>query len=182
MEFRALGDLEVVHDGQALALGSHQQRQVLAVLVLSAGEVISADRLIEALWGERPPAAAAKTVQVYISRLRKALAVGGEVIVTADHGYVLRVDPERVDLCAFERLLDEGRRAFAEGEFGRAAAVLDEALGLWRGAPLADFAFDAFAAREIARLRSCAWRRSRRGSTPTSRSAATRRWSPSSRR
>ena len=73
MEFRALGDLQVVEDGQALALGPHQQRAVLALLVLSAGEVVSSDRLIEALWGERPTASAAKTVQVYISRLRKTL-------------------------------------------------------------------------------------------------------------
>ena len=71
MEFRALGDLQVVDDGQALALGPHQQRAVLAVLVLSAGEVVSSDRLVEALWGERPPTTAAKTVQVYISRLRR---------------------------------------------------------------------------------------------------------------
>ena len=73
MEFRVLGDLEVVEEGQALALGSHQQRAVLALLVLSAGEVVSSDRLIEALWGERPPPTAVKTVQVYISRLRKTL-------------------------------------------------------------------------------------------------------------
>jgi DNA-binding SARP family transcriptional activator len=73
VEFRVLGDLEAVKDGQALALGPHQQRAVLAILLVSAGEVVSSDRLIEAVWGERPPASAAKTVQVYISRLRKTL-------------------------------------------------------------------------------------------------------------
>ena len=159
MEFRALGDLEVVEDGQALALGPHQQRAVLALLVLSAGEVVSSDRLIEALWGERPTASAAKTVQVYISRLRKTLngaqaatSSSGELIVTVDHGYVLRVEPEHVDVRVFERLLDRGRDAFGDREFDAAATVLRQALGLWRGAPLADFTFDAFAAADIARL------------------------------
>ena len=157
MEFRALGDLQVVDDGQALALGSRQQRAVLALLVLSAGEVVSSDRLIEALWGERPPASAAKTVQVYISRLRKTLngapaSSSGGLIVTVDHGYVLRVDPEQVDVRAFERLLDRGRDAFADREFDAAATFLRQALGLWRGPPLADFTFDAFAAADIARL------------------------------
>ena len=159
MEFRALGDLQVVAEGQALALGSHQQRVVLAVLVLSAGEVVSSDRLVEALWPERPPATAAKTVQVYISRLRKTLngahagtSASEGWIATVDHGYVLRVDPGQVDVGAFERLLERGRVAFADREFDAAATALTRALGLWRGAPLADFTFDAFAAGEIARL------------------------------
>jgi YVTN family beta-propeller protein len=155
VEFRVLGDLEAIADGHALALGSHQQRAVLAVLVVSAGEVVSSDRLIEAVWGERPPATAAKTVQVYISRLRKTLngaQASDGLIVTADRGYVLRVDPEQVDVRVFERLLERGREAFSEGEFDIAATVLRQALGLWRGTPLADFTFDAFAAGEIARL------------------------------
>ena len=130
---------------------------MLALLVLSAGEVVSSDRLIEALWGERRPPTAAKMVQVYISRLRKTLngapaSSSGGLIVTVDHGYMLRVDPEQVDVRAFERLLDRGREAFADHEFDTAATVLRQALGLWRGAPLADFTFDAFAAAEIARL------------------------------
>ena len=127
------------------------------MLVLSAGEVLSSDRLIEALWGERPPPTAAKTVQVYISRLRKTLngapaSSSGGLIVTVDHGYMLRVEPDQVDVHAFERLLDRGRDAFSDHEFGAAATVLRHALGLWRGAPLADFTFDAFAAADIARL------------------------------
>jgi DNA-binding SARP family transcriptional activator len=155
VDFRALGHLEVALDDQALALGSHQQRAVLAVLVLCAGEVVSSDRLIESLWGERPPATAAKTVQVYISRLRKTLngaSTGDEPIVTADHGYVLRVAPEEIDVRVFERLLDEGRRAYAAADHDTAAAVMREALALWRGPALSDFTFDPFAAREIARL------------------------------
>ncbi|MGZ4224465.1 MAG: BTAD domain-containing putative transcriptional regulator [Solirubrobacteraceae bacterium] len=157
MEFRVLGDLEVRHDGVAIPLGAHQQRAVLAILVLHAGEVVSADRLMDELWGDEPPARAAKTVQVYVSRLRKALSTAGatsaDLIVTRDHGYVLQVDPAQVDVRVFERLLDEGRQAHAECAFERAADVLAEGLALWRGPPLADFTFDPFAAREIARLK-----------------------------
>jgi YVTN family beta-propeller protein len=156
VEFRVLGDLEVRHQGEAIPLGAHQQRAVLAMLVLHAGEVVSGDRLMDELWGDEPPARAAKTVQVYVSRLRKALTGAGgtraDPIVTRDHGYVLQVDPAQVDLRVFERLLDEGRRAHSERAFERAADVLREALALWRGPALADFTFDAFAAREIPRL------------------------------
>ena len=127
MEFRALGDLEVVDDGLALELGSHQQRAVLAILALSSGNAVSSDRLIEALWGQRPPASAAKTIQVYISRLRKVLGIGDELIATVDHGYALRVDPKQIDVRVFERLLDQGRRAHADGEFAVADDVLREA-------------------------------------------------------
>ena len=156
MEFRVLGDLEVRHDGVAIPLGAHQQRAVLAILVLHAGEVVSADRLMDELWGDEPPARAAKTVQVYVSRLRKALSTANgtcaDPIVTRNHGYVLQVDPAQVDVRVFERLLDEGRQAHAERAFERAADVLAEGLAQWRGPPLADFTFDPFAAREIPRL------------------------------
>jgi DNA-binding SARP family transcriptional activator len=157
VEFRILGDLEVWHAGEAIPLGAHQQRAVLALLVLHAGEIVSSDRLIDELWGDDPPAQAAKTIQVYVSRLRKALranggGASGEPILTRDHGYVLRADPDRVDARVFELLLDEGRRAAGDRDHRRAAALLERALGLWRGPPLADFTFDAFAAREIARL------------------------------
>ena len=88
MEFRVLGDLEVRHQGEAIPLGAHQQRAVLAILVLHAGEVVSGDRLMDELWGDEPPARAAKTVKVYVSRLRKALtgAAGtrADPIVTRD--------------------------------------------------------------------------------------------------
>src|SRR5690349_11653423 len=120
MEFRILGDLEVIRDGRAVPLGGHQQRVVLALLILHAGRVVSADWLTEGLWGEQPPARAAKAVQVHVSRLRKALAgdaAAGELIVTRDHGYLLSVAPEQVDMGMFERLLDEGRRAYAELAF-----------------------------------------------------------------
>ena len=125
--------------------------------MLHANETLSTDRLIDELWGERPPATAAKTVQVYISRLRKALA-GAEgngsagVIATREHGYELELDPERLDAHRFERLVAEGSSELAAGRPQRAASALEGALSLWRGPPLADLADEPFAQREIARL------------------------------
>jgi YVTN family beta-propeller protein len=153
VEFRVLGDLEVRRDGESIPLGAHQQRAVLAMLVLHAREVVSADRLIDELWGEAPPSRAAKTVQVYVSRLRKALGDGSaELIVTRDHGYTLEVAPDQIDARVFESLLAEGREASTDAAHEQASDALRRALALWRGPALADFAFDAFAARDIARL------------------------------
>ena len=134
-----------------VTVGGARQRALLAVLLLHANETLSGDRLADELWGDRPPATAAKTVQVYISRLRRALGDGG-MIATREHGYELQVDPECLDAHRFERLLGEGRSELAAGRPARAASTLEEALALWRGSPLADLAFEAFAQREIARL------------------------------
>jgi YVTN family beta-propeller protein len=157
MEFRVLGDLEVQHDQRAIPFGAHQQRALLAILAVNAGEVVTADRLIDSIWGDEPPSRAAKTVQVYVSRLRKALvagagAVADDVIVTREHGYALHVERGQVDAAVFEDLLAEGRRALVDGEFPVAAEHLRAALAQWRGPALADFTFDAWAAPEIARL------------------------------
>jgi DNA-binding SARP family transcriptional activator len=157
MDFRILGPLEALDEGRLVALGGSKQRALLAVFLLHRGETLTTDRLIDELWGERPPATAAKTVQVYISRLRRALA-GGEDngstggVVTREHGYQLRLDPERLDAHRFERLVAQGRGELAAGRPERAAAALEEALSLWRGPPLADLAYEPFAQREIARL------------------------------
>jgi DNA-binding SARP family transcriptional activator/WD40 repeat protein len=151
VEFRILGPFEVVHRGGSLALGSTQQRAVLALLLLHRSEVLSTDRLIDELWGERAPATAVKAVQGYVSHLRKALGEG--VIATHGRGYVLTVEPEQMDVGRFEVLASEGRRALAEGDAVRAGQRLEAALGLWRGEPLADFAYEPFAQDEIARLR-----------------------------
>jgi DNA-binding SARP family transcriptional activator/tetratricopeptide (TPR) repeat protein len=157
MDFRILGPLEVLDEGRALSVGGSKQRALLALLVLHVNEPLSTDRLIDALWGERPPATAAKTVQVHVSRLRKALAggAGGDpagLVATREHGYELRLDPERLDAHRFERLVAEGRGELAAGRPERAAAALEEALSLWRGPALADLAYEVFAQREIARL------------------------------
>jgi len=150
VEFAILGPLEARDDGVAVALGGVRQRSLLAVLLLNANQLVSTDRLVEELWGEDPPTAGVKTVQVYVSRLRKLL--GAETVVTRTPGYLLRVKPERIDLHRFERLAEEGRRALAAGDAATAGKRLDEALSLWRGAPLSDFAYEPFAQAEAARL------------------------------
>jgi DNA-binding SARP family transcriptional activator len=146
MEYRILGPIEVVDEDRRVALGGPKQRALLALLLLHANEVVSTDELIDRLWGERPPATASKVVQVQIWRLRKAL--GGDVLATRAPGYVLSVDGDELDLTRFERLVAEARGA----EPATAAAKLREALSLWRGAPLADLAYEDFAAAEVARL------------------------------
>jgi DNA-binding SARP family transcriptional activator/WD40 repeat protein len=151
VEFRILGPLEVVRDGEPVALGAAQQRALLAVLVLHRGYAVPMDRLIDDLWGERPPATAAKTVQVYVSQLRKTLGSG--VIVTEARGYRLAAAPEQVDANRFDALAATGRRALADGDAVRARERMCSALGLWRGEPLADVAYESFAQGEIARLK-----------------------------
>ena len=125
-------------------MGGARQRALLAVLLLHANETLSGTRLIDELWGDHPPATAAKTVQVYISRLRRALGDGSGdgMIATRDHGYELRLDPGRLDADQFERLVAEGRSELAAGGPARAASTLEAALALWRGPPLADLAFE----------------------------------------
>jgi DNA-binding SARP family transcriptional activator len=151
MRFGILGPFEVADDeGRELALGGPKQRAVLAILVLHAGEVVSSDRLIDELWGERAPATAAKTIQVYVSNLRKAL--GDPVLLTQSGGYALDTRHADIDAHHFEALLADGRRTFEAGDARGAATVLREALGMWRGPALSDFAFDPFAQSEISRL------------------------------
>ena len=155
MEFRILGPLEALDGGRVVGLGGTRQRALLAVFLLHRGETLSTDRLIDALWGEHPPATATKSVQVHISRLRKTLGEGEgspDMIVTREHGYELRLDPERLDADRFERLVAEGRRDLADDRPSPAASALEDALSLWRGPPLADLAYEPFAQREIARL------------------------------
>jgi DNA-binding SARP family transcriptional activator len=155
LDFRLLGPLEVFDGARAVAIGSGKRRSLLALLVLHRNEVVSADRLIDELWGARPPATAAKGLQVYVSQLRKALQNGADrdgVLVTRANGYVLVLGPDDVDVHRFERSVDAGERALAAGELDRAAQRLREGLALWRGPPLADFTYEPFAQREIARL------------------------------
>jgi DNA-binding SARP family transcriptional activator/tetratricopeptide (TPR) repeat protein len=158
MQFALLGPLEV-RDGDAVVpLGGGQQRALLALFLLHANETISRDRLIHELWGERPPATAAKALQGHISALRRLLEPdrerggGGRVILTRGTGYELRLESEQLDLARHERLRGEGRRALAEGRPEEAAARVREALALWRGPPLADVAYERFAQGEVARL------------------------------
>ncbi len=150
IEFRILGSLEVVQDDRPMALGSPQQRLLLAVLLVHHGEQVASDRLIDELWGEQAPASANKIVQGYVSNLRKAL--GNGLLATRGHGYLLQTEPDQLDADRFESLLAAGRTASHEGDPRTAAERLREALGLWRGPPFADFAYESFAQSEIARL------------------------------
>ena len=159
MEFRILGPLEVSDEGRRVEIGGHKQRALLASLLLHANEVVSLDRLIDELWGETPPPTAAKTLQAQVSRLRRSLN-GDEdpaahmrgPLQTRGHGYVLTVEPGQVDADRFQGMLEEARRARAEGKPEEAAEELRRALALWRGPALADFAYESFAQTEIARL------------------------------
>jgi YVTN family beta-propeller protein len=146
VEFRVLGPLEVVDGDRSFELGGGKQRSLLAMLVLEAGRTVSVDALMNGLWGDRAPATAAKSLQVYVSRLRKSL--GEDVIVTRAPGYALAVTPDRVDLGRFERLVEEARTQPP----AEAAVTLRAALDLWRGPALADVAGEPFAGIEVARL------------------------------
>ena len=151
MEFRILGPIDVRGAQGAVEIGGNKPRAVLAVLLLHANEPVSAERLALALWGEDAPGGAVKTVQVHVSRLRKALG-DADIVDTSTAGYRLRVRPDELDSQRFERLVEEGRRALASGQPGHAATLLHEALSLWRGPALAELADEPFAAAEIARL------------------------------
>jgi DNA-binding SARP family transcriptional activator len=147
IEFRVLGPLEVVVEGRALELKRRKQRSLLALLLLRAGEVVSTDSLVEELWAGRPPKAAVGSLQNLVSELRKQL--GSETVETRSPGYRLAVDPDRVDLHRFERLV---ALAGETEEAGRRSSLLREALGLWRGPALADLVLEPFAQIEIGRL------------------------------
>jgi DNA-binding SARP family transcriptional activator/pimeloyl-ACP methyl ester carboxylesterase len=152
MDFRILGPLEVRDDaGRSRELGGRKQRALLAVLLLNANRVLSADRLVEALWGDSPPATAAIALQGYVSKLRKALGPA-QAIVTRAPGYLLELQPGELDLDRFEQLVEEARRALAEHDPATAAGQLRGALALWRGPALGDLADESFARAETLRL------------------------------
>ena len=150
MEFRILGPLEVWDGGGEVSLGGRKPRALLAVLLLHPNEVVPTDRLIDELWGEDSPERAAAALRVNVSRLRKSLSQ--DVLTTRSPGYALRVEPDELDLNRFERLVDEGRSLLARGLTADASDRLRDALSLWRGPPLADFAYESFARTAIARL------------------------------
>jgi len=147
VEFRILGPLEVIEEGRPLTLGGPRQRALLALLLTRANEVVSTDRLIDELWGERPPERAANALQYHVSSLRKTLAPG-DAIVTREPGYLIRIEPDELDLLRFERLVEEAQASPPD----LAARLLREALGLWRGGALADLAHESFAQAETRRL------------------------------
>lgn len=143
MDFRILGPLEVYDQGRRVSLRRGKDQAVLAYLLLHANEFVASDRLVDELWGERPPATAAKILQNAVSQLRKAL--GNDRLVTRPPGYILRVEPGELDLERFEVLAERGRAAAD-------SRLLREALELWRGEPLADVRDEPFAQQASRRL------------------------------
>jgi YVTN family beta-propeller protein len=142
--------MEVRIDGLVTPLGGPKQRAVLAMLLLRANDVVSRDRLIDGIWGERPPPAAQRSLDSYVSRLRTIL--GPDRIERRSPGYVIRLEPGELDYEQFETLLEQGRAAAAVGDTSEASDALRRALGLWRGPALADLTYEPFAAEEAERL------------------------------
>jgi len=157
MDFRVLGPLRVASEGVERRLGAAKQRMLLGVLLVNADRVVSADRLMEAMWTNGQPDSGLKTLRYHLSKLRRWLepdrSNGSQgVIITEADGYLLRVAPEQIDAGRFERLAAEGSRLLTEDELRLARATLAEALDLWRGDAFDDFRYDEFAQADIARL------------------------------
>jgi DNA-binding SARP family transcriptional activator len=152
MDYRILGPLEAFDGERRLSLGGARQRAVLALMILHENEVVSRDVIVDVLWGEEPPATAAKVLQNCVSALRKELPGGTETLLTRGAGYELRIAPGELDRDRFERLLADGRAALAAGDHADAGEQLRQAVALWRGAPLSDFTYERFAQEEITRL------------------------------
>ena len=149
MEFRILGPMEVLEGDRSLGLPGQRQRSLLALLLLHANQVVSTSRLIEELWPEGASESQAGALQASVSRLRKSLGAGAGLVVTLPTGYTIRLAPDQLDLERFERLV---RDAAGNAEPHEAAEKLREALALWRGPALADFAYEPFAQAAIDRL------------------------------
>ncbi len=158
MEFQILGPLRVTHQSREVEIGAPKLRSLLAMLLVHLNEPVSVDVLTEVLWGTQQPAGATNTLQAYVSRLRGLLEPErsprspGDLLITREPGYLLRLDPERLDARRFERLAREGKAHLRASEAAAAGAVLREALSLWRGGALADFAYESFSQPEIRRL------------------------------
>src|SRR5215831_740148 len=150
MRVQFLGPFHLEDGGRPITIGGVRQRAVLADLVLHANEVVPSEQLVVELWGEDSPASAGNALQAAISRLRRLLPAGR--LITTAPGYMLRIFPAELDAAQFEQLLFEGRDALAAGRAAEAVQLLDQAMALWRGPPLADFRYEPFAQAEIARL------------------------------
>jgi DNA-binding SARP family transcriptional activator/streptogramin lyase len=153
VEYRILGPLEVVDEGEPVSLGRLKERLVLAVLLLHPNEFVSRERLIDELWGESPPPTARKAVNVYVSQLRKVLTRNGrDPIATADGGYRFRIEAGELDSTRMECLLATARERVAAGELEAAAELLREVLALWHGPTLAGLLLQSHGRDEVARL------------------------------
>lgn len=158
MEVAILGPVQVVSGGRVIVPGASKERAVLASLALHHGAAVSNDELVAAVWGERPPATATKTLRAHISRLRDA--IGDDAIATDRFGYRLAVDADSVDAARLERLVADGMTAGERGDAETARRWLAEAESLWRGEPLADLGDGPIRWGQAARLREL-WGRAR---------------------
>ena len=150
MRVLILGPFHLEDSGRPITIGGVRQRAVLADLVLHANEVVPSEQLLVELWGEDSPPGAANALQAAISRLRRVLPAGR--LITTAPGYMVRVFPAELDAAQFEQLIFEGRDALTSAAAAEAVQLLDQAMTLWRGPPLADFRYEPFAQAEIARL------------------------------
>ncbi|WP_197029095.1 BTAD domain-containing putative transcriptional regulator [Blastococcus sp. URHD0036] len=153
VECRVLGPLEVRAGGWPLPLGGRKQRLVLATLLLAGGRPVSADRLVDVLWGDDAPSTARNTLQAHVSGLRRALGqAGAPAVVRRDPGYAVDLAGADLDLARFRGAVEEGRTALREGRPDAAVPALDTALQLWAGPPLADLADEPGLAAELRAL------------------------------
>ncbi|MEN8235888.1 MAG: BTAD domain-containing putative transcriptional regulator, partial [Actinomycetota bacterium] len=156
MEYRILGPLEVLREGEPVDTGPHKQRSLLALLLIHANRVVPTDRILDELWGDEADGKE-NSLWVYVSRLRTALEPGlgdageAQILTTRDHGYALEVDESSIDAVAFERAVGRGQELLRT-DAEEASTVLREALGVWRGSALQDFSYDDFARSEVTRL------------------------------
>jgi DNA-binding SARP family transcriptional activator len=158
MRFNVLGPLEIVEDNSSIELPSHNQRATLGFLLLCPNRVVGTNQLINALWGYDTPASARKMLQNAVAGLRDVLPSKGKdkdvALVTRSPGYVLRVEPDLVDLGRFRRLSVKGRAELNAGQHAAAARTLHEALSLWRGSALEDLTESGIAWPELVALQN----------------------------
>jgi WD40 repeat protein/DNA-binding SARP family transcriptional activator/energy-coupling factor transporter ATP-binding protein EcfA2 len=160
LSFRVLGPLEIERDGRVVAVGGPKERLVLAVLIAGTGTVVSVDALVDAVWGERPPRTAERTIHAYIARLRRALEPrhqpGGmpTVIETVGRGYRLAIDPDQLDAGRFEQVARSGADQLRAGDAAAAVTALHAALAEWRGGAYEGLADVGPCAAEATRLES----------------------------
>jgi DNA-binding SARP family transcriptional activator len=161
LQIRVLGPLFVGLGRNSMTPTAQKPRQVLSLLLLNANHIVQVSSLIEELWEESPPRSAVTTLQTYVMQIRKSIAkkldlgsacVAEQILVTASGGYMFQVEPGTLDLHLYVDLVARGRQALDVCGYAQAAALLDTALALWRGAPVADVAAGPLLQREIVRL------------------------------
>jgi DNA-binding SARP family transcriptional activator len=160
VEIKVLGPLEARLNGESCSLTASKPRQLLALLALQAGHVVTVPTLIEELWGMAPPRSALTTLQTYVLQIRKRIdaasrsetSAAKHVLCTRYGGYLLDVPAENVDVCVYERLATAGQRASEAGDFVRASDLLGQALDMWRGPALVDVQIGVRLGMEITRL------------------------------